>query len=396
MKLLSVVSSMDPTNGGIAQGIRNNVPHWEEHGIASSIVTSDSLHHAFVKQDKIIALGPGKTGWGYSKNLKEWMYEHIGSYTVIVVHGLWLYNNYVLYKAMEQLKKDGKAVPKLYVMPHGMLDPYFQKSKTRILKAIRNVFYWHLIEKKIIKAADAVLFTCEEEMQLAATTFSGYKPKKTFTIGFGIDTPPEFTPQQTIAFQALCPALQNKKYLLFLGRVDPKKGVDLLVDAYAIIKRKFWAESKQLPMLVIAGPGGDSPYGKELLLKVQNDPSLANSIFFTGMLQGDAKWGAFYGCEAFVLPSHQENFGIAVVEAMACSKAVLISNKVNIWREIELGKAGIIENDDLEGAFNFFTKWVSLNDTEKQEMGLYAYKTYLTKFTAKATSAKFIEVLKMA
>ena len=92
---------------------------------------------------------------------------------------------------------------------------------------------------------------------------------------------------------------------------------------------------------MIAGPGLDTAFGREMRQLAESlcpQPSTLTpqpAVFFPDMLTGDAKWGALYGCEAFVLPSHQENFGIAVVEALACGKPVLISNQVNIWREIE-------------------------------------------------------------
>jgi glycosyltransferase involved in cell wall biosynthesis len=76
------------------------------------------------------------------------------------------------------------------------------------------------------------------------------------------------------------------------------------------------------------------------------------------MLEGEAKWGALYGCDAFVLPSHQENFGIAVVEALACNKPVLISNKVNIWREIAEDGAGVVEEDSVEGTARMLQRFV--------------------------------------
>lgn len=402
MKLLTVLSSMDPKAGGISQGIRNNSPFWEAEGFSDTIVTLDDSNASFVQNNNVIALGPGSNIWGYSEKFKNWIFDNISNYDAIVVHGLWLYNNYILFKAIKALKIAGKPIPKLFVMPHGMLDPYFQKSNTRKLKAIRNIVYWHLIEKRLIKIADAVLFTCEEEMRLAATTFADYNPKKVFNIGFGINTPPQLHAKQQIAFNTLTPQLHkvlpelgNQPYILFLGRIDPKKGVDLIIDAYATIKNKFWNDGNKLPKLVIAGPASDIAYMEALKLQVKNNPLLENAILFTGMLQGDSKWGALYGCEAFILPSHQENFGIAVVEAMACSKPVLITNKVNIFNEIELGKGGIIENDDLAGTINLLTKWISFNSDEKKEMGQNAYEIYQSKFTAKNTNKQFVSVLQL-
>jgi len=99
------------------------------------------------------------------------------------------------------------------------------------------------------------------------------------------------------------------------------------------------------PDLVIAGPGWESNYGAEVKARIGEN----SRIHTTGLLEGDAKWGALHGCEAFVLPSHQENFGIAVVEALGCNKPVLISDKVNIWREIAADGAGLAEEDSIYG-----------------------------------------------
>ena len=79
------------------------------------------------------------------------------------------------------------------------------------------------------------------------------------------------------------------------------------------------------------------------------------------MLTGHAKWGAFYGAEAFILPSHQENFGIAVVEALACGKPVLISKQVNIWHEIIEGGGGLVEEDTTAGTLRLLESWQRLS-----------------------------------
>jgi glycosyltransferase involved in cell wall biosynthesis len=104
------------------------------------------------------------------------------------------------------------------------------------------------------------------------------------------------------------------------------------------------------------------------------------SIIWPGMLTGDAKWGALYRAKAFVLPSHQENFGIAVVEALACVTPVLISNQVNIWQEIEADRAGLVANDTLEGTQQLFQKWDNLSPLEKKAMTQAAKDSYSNRF----------------
>ena len=160
MKLLSVIVTMDSTSGGPAQGIRNNIPFWKQQGIVPSILSFDNPEADFIKDEKIIAIGPIKNPWAYAPKGMQWLIKNICSYDVVLIHGLWLYNSYAVTKAIKKLKRAGKQVPKVFIMPHGMLDPYFQKSSTHKFKAIRNSIYWQLIEKQVINSADGILFTC--------------------------------------------------------------------------------------------------------------------------------------------------------------------------------------------------------------------------------------------
>jgi len=128
---------------------------------------------------------------------------------------------------------------------------------------------------------------------------------------------------------------------------------------------------------------------------VSENACLDNMVLFPGMLTGDAKWGALYGCEAFVLPSHQENFGIAVVEALACGKPVLISNKVNIWREIKDGNAGLVAEDSHEEAEYILKEWLNMSAMEKQIMGERARATYEEHFEIHSSVKKLLNAIKI-
>jgi glycosyltransferase involved in cell wall biosynthesis len=347
LKVLRVIASLDPVHGGPSQGVRHSIGELERLGIRNEVVSCDAPDAAWLGQDsfRLHALGPGKFGYTYAPRLYPWLLENLGRFDAVVVHGLWLWPSIA---ALRALKKSIGSKPRFFLMPHGMLDPWFQRDPSRRLKAVRNFFYWWLVERHVVNGADALLFTCEEELRLARQTFGGYHPRREINVGYGIPEPPPFTESMRTAFLERVPGLGGRQYVLFLGRIHPKKGVDLLVNAYLqILKTDF-------PDLVIAGPGWDSEFGRRVAAAVGEHPK----IHRVGMLEGEAKWGALYGCDAFVLPSHQENFGIAVVEALACNKPVLISNKVNIWREIAEDGAGVVEEDSVEGTARMLQRFV--------------------------------------
>ncbi|MDN3688865.1 glycosyltransferase [Cyclobacterium jeungdonense] len=386
MIILQVVASMNPYFGGISQGIRNLIPALEDIGIHNEVVCMDDPNSDYLGLDTfpIHPLGPSGILWAYSFKFKSWLKSNLSRFDAVIVNGLWLYPGFAVYKANEQIK--GKR-PKIFVMPHGMLDPYFQHSESRMLKALRNWFYWKLIERKLIHSADGILFTCEQEMILARETFRPYHPKKELNIGYGIPEPPPYTEEMSAKFLELCPKIKRKNYLLFLSRIHQKKGVDLLIEAYLQLKEQRY--NKELPLLVIAGPGIDTTYGKQLKQLVDQNPMLSDAVFFPGMLTGAAKWGAFYGAKAFILPSHQENFGIAVVEALACGKPVLISNQVNIYREIQEMNGGIVGPDTLVGTLNLLKCWIGFTPEEKQEMGNQAKSCFHNKFAIAPNALRF-------
>lgn len=380
---------MNPSHGGPCQGIRNSIPELQKLGVDNEVICLDDSDSEYIKKDsfKIHAIGAAKGPWSYNSALLPWLLQNVTHYDVVIVHGLWQYHGYGVRKAIRQLKDLGKRVPKVFIMPHGMLDPYFQRASGRKLKALRNVLYWKFIESKVVNQADGVLFTCEAEMILAREPFRPYNPKKELNIGYGIQAPPSYTNSMKDAFLKICPQVKDKSFLLFLSRIHEKKGVDLLIQAYLNLQQ----EGIDLPHLVIAGPGLDNPYGQQMQKLAAQSPN----IHFPGMLSGDAKWGAFYGCEAFVLPSHQENFGIAVVEALACGKSVLISNQVNIWREIEAAQAGLVAEDTEAGTLLILKNWLQLPAAEQQKMGVNARSAYEKHYAVEMAAKQMKKMLEI-
>jgi len=390
MKILRVIPSMDPKHGGPCQGIRNAIPELQKLGAENEVVCLDDPNATYLGKDgfTIHAIGAYRGPWQYNKNLVPWLLKHFGMYDVVIVHAIWLYHSHAVIKAIRRFRKTNALSPKIFMMPHGMLDPYFQKAKERRLKAFRNKVYWRLFENEVINEADGVVFTCQEELLLARTTFKNYRPKKEINVGYGVQQPPTFSASMHEAFTAKVMRWNKEPFLLFLSRVHQKKGIALLIKAYLKLEK----ERSTMPQLIIAGPGLGSVYGKQIQALAQN----SQNIIFTGMLSGAAKWGAFYESEAFVLPSHQENFGIAVVEALACTKPVLISNKVNIWREIEKGKGGLVKNDTEHDTYNLLKQWLSLSKGRKEKMTISARKVYEDFFTINSAATQFLKAIQNA
>jgi glycosyltransferase involved in cell wall biosynthesis len=297
-------------------------------------------------------LGPTTLAYGYTPRFIPWLRSNRNQYDVIVVNGIWQHNSFGTWCALR-----GSSTP--YVLfTHGMLDPWFKKRYP--LKHLKKWMYWPWAEYRVLRDAQAVLFTCEEERRLARSSFWLYRCNEV-VVSYGTGTPTGDPQIELQEFFSRYPHLKDKKIALFMGRIHPKKGCDLLIEAFA----KVLAKNPQWH-LVMVGP--DQLGWQSKLENHAEQLGLASRITWTGMLSGELKWGALRAAEAFALPSHQENFGIVVAEAMAVGLPTLISNKVNIWREVHSDGAGIVGDDTLEGACSLLQSYLEMSEREKQNM----------------------------
>jgi glycosyltransferase involved in cell wall biosynthesis len=374
MKLLRVIATVDPATGGPVSGLRAVTPALSSLGHETEFLTVDSATAPFLDSwvGRVHALGPVNNRYARSPRLKPWLEKNIGRYDAVVVHGLWQDFGRVVRTTCRE-----RGNPPYFVFPHGMLDPALRK--TYPVRHFKKWLYWQLIERRVLRDARAVLFTCEEERRLARLSFPRYQCMEE-VITYGTDVPDTGGVGFAPAWQARCPSAMGRHFWLFLGRVHSKKGVDLLLQAYAAV-RKAIPESRLpgFPDLVIAGPCLDAGY-LTTLKKIADDEKITPFIHWAGMLTGDAKWGALQSAEAFILPSHQENFGIAVVEALACGKPVLISNCVNIWRELVADGAALVESDDLNGVKRLFQRWLELPVAARSAMATAAVQSFRKRF----------------
>jgi glycosyltransferase involved in cell wall biosynthesis len=295
----------------------------------------------------------------------------------VIINGLWNYASFGTWRVLHSL-----AVP-YFVFPHGMLDPWFNRAYP-VKGAFKSVF-WKLFEHKVLRDARGVLFTCEDERLLASQSFLPYQARE-FVVGYGANDVQGNSDDQRAAFFAAVPEARGRKVILFLSRIHQKKGVDILIEAFA-------ANAKECPdyELVIAGP--DQEGLKPQLQKRANELGFGDRIHWPGMLAGDAKWGAFRAAEFFVLPSHQENFGVVVAEAMAFSRPVLITNKVNIWREIEADGAGLVVNDDTDALTTGLRTMCLLSETQRQSFQKNARDCFVRRYNIEDNAMRLLGLI---
>lgn len=380
MKILHVISSVDPNGGGPIEGVNQLGTTHRNLDIEVDICSLDEPNAECVLKSpiKVHALGPAIGGYGYSRRLMPWLRAHAHEYDAVIVNGLWQYVGFAVRRALS-----GTQIP-YFVFSHGMLDPWFKH--TYPLKHLKKWLYWPWAEYRVLRDARRVIFTCEDERLLARESFWLYKVNEAVT-AFGVANPPINSEALTAHFFAEFPQLRNKRIVLFLSRIHVKKGCDLLIEAFAKV-----AKQDESLHLVMAGP---DQIGWVPKLKAQAEAlGIAHRITWPGMLQGDMKWGAFYAAEVFCLPSHQENFGIVVAEALACGKPVLISNKVNIWREIEADGAGLVTDDTLTGTVDVLNRWLNMSAAEFEALKAKTIPCFKNHFHVLRAAQRLLEIIK--
>ena len=385
-RILHCIASVNPKGGGPIEGLKQLSAVNQQQGHQVEVLTLDRPDDPWVKDCPIPchAVGPTLVGnWRYSPRWAPWLRAHAHEYDAVIVNGIWQYHAFGTWRALAGMKTP------YFVFTHGMLDPWFKR--TYPLKHLKKWLFWPWAEYRVLRDAAAVMFTCEDERRLARQSFWLYKCDE-FVVSYGTSAPPDHEVRQREAFLQAFPDLQGKRLLLFLGRVHEKKGPDLLFKAFASLRARQ-PELLRDVRIVMAGPA-EHAYGQEML-KLNRELGLADVTTWTGMISGDVKWGAFRASEAFILPSHQENFGIAVAEAMACSVPVLISNQVNIWREIQQSQGGLVEQDTVQGTERLLTGWLATPPAKWQAMRANARQCFQQRFLIDRTAESFIEAMEV-
>ena len=370
MHILHVIATINPEAGGPSESVRMMLDHAPQ-GYTSEVVTQDDPEAPFLHglPYPIHALGPKKSTFGRNRKLLRWMHENWHRFDGVFLNGLWVYEGIATRKAFAGRRP-------YVVLSHGSLDPTFKNAYP--LKYATRSAYWLFAKYWNLRSAHRVLFTTQTEAKLAEQTFWLHKWNGA-VIPFGANRPPQDGPALQSAFYWKFPQMRDRRFMLFLGRIHRKKGCDLLIQSFI----KLAASDPELH-LMMAGPDQQG-WSAELQQKVAT-AGLSDRVHWPGILQDDVKWGAFFASEVFILPSHHENFGVSVAEAMSCGLPALLSDKVNIAPDIAAAKAAYVEHNTQEGTDNLIRRWIETPTAERGAMSIRAQELFDEKYDMRKNS----------
>jgi glycosyltransferase involved in cell wall biosynthesis len=255
----------------------------------------------------------------FSLPLTFWLWKHTKQYDVVHIHYVFSYSSLVA-----ALCAKLAGVPYV-LLPHGILNNWGMRARRWFLKRLS----FFLVEANLLRAAARVQYTCEEEL-LEAQRFR--VKHKAVIVPCPVDLLPDAYPG---TFRTRSRELDDRLIVLFLSRLHPKKGLDLLLRAFAAVR----ADHPEA-VLVLAGDG-DPPFVRQLKREAIR-LGIESGTTWTGFLDGQNKRAALADADIFVLPSYSENFGVAVVEATLAGLPVIISNKVGIHRQVAEAQVGLV------------------------------------------------------
>jgi glycosyltransferase involved in cell wall biosynthesis len=344
MKVLHAISSIDPRAGGPAAALVGLTTAQVRAGLDVTVLathggddnTGPIVEKLTAQGAKVALVGPATGPLGRHPDLAGRARTTVAVADVVHVHALWE-------EVQHQAAAAARSLARPYIFrPCGMLDPWSlnqSKWKKRVYMA------WRL--RRDLNAAAAIHYTAPAESDLARPL--GLRPPSIVepngvSLAEFADLPPRG------AFRDKHPETKGRRIILFLSRVDPKKGLDLLVPAFA----------KADPvdtLLVVAGPDASGHTAE--VQRLADVHRVRDRILFTGMLQGRDKVEAFTDADLFCLPSYQENFGIAVAEALAAGLPVVISDQVNIHADITAAGVGGVTPCRVEPLAAELKRWMT-------------------------------------
>ena len=349
-----VVASINEDIGGPAYCVANLAQVLPREDFSSYLLTLDYWHHGEQIPTSNVLLHSYPADWrarsfrGFQRDAYRGLYE-LASTELDLIHnyGLWMFPN--LYARQAAI---GNHLP-LLTSPMGMLETWSLKNSW-----FKKLPAWFLYERKNLEKATVFHATSYAELRsIRALQFK----QPVALVPHGVDLPEAKAQLDRAILSDEFPELADKHWLLFLSRIHPKKGLDNLLVVWKLLSNQFpdWH-------LIIAGP--DLIGYQSQLEKLTAELELESRVTFTGMLTGERKACALSNAELFVLPTHSENFGIAVAESLA-HRVPVITTKEAPWQDLERYGCGWWIDDSREALAVALQEAMQLSSQERQMMG---------------------------
>lgn len=383
MKILQIVPSISLVYGGPSQMVLGLSAALAAQGVEVTILTTNANGDAGQPPLEVPLGQPVEQAgcqilyfpcspfrrYKFSLELLRWLAAHAADYDLAHIHALF---SPVSTAAATIARYCGLP----YILrPLGTLDPADLQKKRRL----KQIYGW-LWERPNLAGAAAVHFTSELECQVSyryeATT-------RDLVIPLGVELP-EVLPQQGEARQQLNLA-PERQLILFLSRIEPKKGLDLLLPALEQLQAEGLAFT-----FALAGSNPQAPdYEAEIRRQIAASP-LAADTRILGFVRGAEKFSLLQDADLFVLPSYYENFGIAVAEAMAVGTPAVISNRVYIWQVVAAAAAGWVSACEVSDLVNQLREALQ-SPAERQRRGENARRLALEKYSWEAIARQMLQ-----
>ncbi len=373
--VVHVISSVDPRAGGTTTQLVSLVKAEVDLGMTVTVVSTyladfdSSAAEEMQNAGAYIELvGPSTAVMAWHPKLSRVLRDVIVTSNVVHIHGLW---EEIQHRAAVIARELG--VRYLFSL-HGTLEPW-SMQQSRLKKQI----YMAVRMKKNLAEASALHYSDGMEQELTAdwrlNTPAIVQP-------YAVDLQQFDRLPSKGFFRRAFPQIGDAPYVLFMGRLHPRKGIDVLIPAF---KLGAPANAK----LVIAGPSSQEGYEGELHAMVKQ-LNLTDRVVFTGMIEGNTRAAAYADAQIMVLPSHSDNFGTVAIEALACGTPVIVSDHVALSRAIALNSAGDVCAVEANHLGQMIHAWMS-DQNKCEETGSHGRDWVFRTFDAKATALSWAQ-----
>lgn len=377
-KVLHVARTLDPAYGGPVHWIEGVCHTLQAQGHSSETLTADDPQAAFVQNAPFPAhaVGAGRGNYGHHPGIATWIAQNHHRYHAVVLHAVWQH------PALAAAQVLAKTQTPYFVMPHGMYDEYFHQKPS--LTGLRKKVYWNLLFKSHAQKATGFIWTNQLEQNEAFPLYR-LPEAKNHVIAFGPEAPPIVqNPRQIL--QETLPQIQGRPFLLFLGRVDPIKNLEALLQAHAQAPYPG-----PRPLLAIGGPA--KPDYQAQLEALAAQCKITQDVAFLGLIKEPAKSAALAAAQAVCLVSHLESFGLSAVEALAQGTPVVVSDKVKMRPAVTVTGAGEITTTDPASIAPALARWATYPDQDRPALAQSTREYVLQKLSIQASAADLLKLI---